>query len=82
MEEKETFNISEHFLVPNHVKLTEEEKKALLEKYNISINQLPEMFASDPAIAPLNAQVGEVIDVVRKSPTTGETHFCRVVING
>ena len=82
MEEQETFNIAEHALVPKHVKLTEEEKNTLLQKYNISIKQLPEIHTSDPAIAHLDAKQGDVIKIIRKSPTIGETSFYRVVIHG
>ena len=82
MEEQEQFNIAEHILVPKHVKLTEEENQKLLEQYNISIKQLPEIRSSDPAIEHIGAKIGDVIKIIRKSPTIGETAFYRVVING
>ncbi len=80
MEEQEKFNISEHFLVPKHVKLTEEEKETILKTFNISLNQLPQILANDPAIQDLHLQQGDVIKILRKSSTVGETIFYRMVI--
>lgn len=71
-----------HFLVPQHTKMPEEEKKEFLDKNNISINQLPQILASDPAIQPLNVVVGDIIKISRKSPTARKTEFYRVVVNG
>jgi len=74
--------ITTHILVPNHSKLTVEEAHALLEKLNISINQLPKILKSDPAIRNLNAEPGDVIKIVRSSQTTGTSDYYRMVING
>ncbi|MBS3175450.1 DNA-directed RNA polymerase subunit H [Candidatus Woesearchaeota archaeon] len=76
------FNITEHFLVPEHIKLTEEEKTILLNKYNITIKQLPMIDIKDPALKDLNPKVGEVIKIVRWSPTSKTTEFYRVVVDG
>jgi len=68
--------------VPKHTKLTIEETNALLGTLNISINQLPKILKSDPAIKHLNAEVGEVICIERNSPTAGKANYYRMVING
>ncbi|RME78120.1 DNA-directed RNA polymerase subunit H [Candidatus Woesearchaeota archaeon] len=73
---------NKHRLVPEHIKLTEEEKKKVLEEYNIQVNQLPIIFASDPAIKDLGAAPGDVIKIIRKSKTAGESVFYRGVANG
>ena len=36
----EKFDVSQHVLVPKHEKLNDKEKKQLLEKYKITINEL------------------------------------------
>src|SRR3989338_5615869 len=54
-------DITAHILVPKHSKMSMEEANALLEKLNISINQLPKILKSDPAIHNLNAEVGDII---------------------
>jgi len=78
----EEFQITKHFLVPEHVKLTDEEKKILLEKYNISLRQLPMIMIKDPAIQSLGANVGDVIKIKRSSKNSKENDFYRVVIDG
>jgi DNA-directed RNA polymerase subunit H len=74
------FNILKHVLVPEHSVLSEEEKKKLLEKYNISEKQLPKILANDPVVRKLGAKVGDVIKIIRKSPVAGECVYYRLVI--
>ncbi|MFA5175889.1 MAG: DNA-directed RNA polymerase subunit H [Candidatus Nanoarchaeia archaeon] len=79
-EKKDKFDITTHSLVPEHIKLTEEEKKQLLQTYNISIKQFPAISQDDAMSKKLNLKLGDVIKVVRKSPTLGESTYYRVVI--
>ncbi len=53
-----------HALQPKHTKLKPEEVKKLLEKYNISISQLPKIKSTDPAL-PEGSMSGEVIKIDR-----------------
>ena len=73
---------SKHILVPKMKKLSEKDKKSLLEKYNISVNQLPSIRSTDAGIASLDVEVGDVIKIERDSPTAGTTVFYRGVIDG
>ncbi len=68
-------------LVPKHEILSEEEKKKLLEKFNISLKQLPRILITDPCVKALGAKVGDVIKITRKSPTAGEYFYYRVVVD-
>lgn len=72
---------SKHVLVPDHSKVSEKEKEELLKKYNISSFQLPRISKNDPAVARLSLKRGDVIKIVRKSPTAGEAVFYRVVFD-
>ena len=72
---------SEHVLVPKHTKLSEKDKKALLEKYTITLKEIPKILKSDPAIAHLGLQEGDVVKIFRKSHTSGESVYYRGVIN-
>jgi len=72
-------DILKHELVPRHEILTAAEKKELLEKMNISEKQLPKILDSDPVIKKIEAKVGDVIKITRKSPTSGETVYYRLV---
>lgn len=78
---RKKIDISNHVLVPKHTKLSEKDKKSLLEKYNISFNKLPKIMVSDPGLAKLGAKVGDVIKIDRPSITAGKTVFYRGVVN-
>ncbi len=78
---KAKFKIDEHILVPKHAKLTEKEKQELLERYKITVKDLPKIYIKDPAIQNLNVSTGDVIKIIRKSPTAGETVYYRSVFD-
>jgi len=75
-------DIRKHMLVPEHSKLIKKEIQELLEKYNLSLNDLPKILSTDPAIEKLNAKESDVIKIIRDSPTAGKSIYYRVVING
>lgn len=79
MEEQKEVNILHHNLIPKHIKLLEQEKKDLLALYNISITQLPKITISDPVLKDLKPQIGDIIKIIRDSPTAAQTIFYRVV---
>jgi DNA-directed RNA polymerase subunit H len=54
-----------HSLQPKHSKLKSDEVKRLLEKYNISVSQLPRIKSDDPAL-PEDCQSGDVIQIERQ----------------
>ena len=76
------FKIEEHILVPKHEKIiNEKEKKELLEKYQITVKELPKIMKKDPMVKELGAKPGDVIRIIRKSETAGEAIFYRCVVN-
>jgi len=76
---KPKFKVDKHILTPKHTKLGEKEKAQLLEKYNVTSKELPKIQKTDAAIKDLDAKPGDVIKILRKSPTAGEAIFYRVV---
>lgn len=78
---KKKFKTDKHILIPKHSKLSDSQKEKLLEKYNISIKELPRILKTDPAIGSLDVKSGDVIKITRKSQTAGEAIFYRVVVN-
>ncbi|RME53320.1 DNA-directed RNA polymerase subunit H [Candidatus Woesearchaeota archaeon] len=82
MVKEEAFRVEEHVLVPKHEKISEAEKKKVLEEHNITVHDLPKILRSDPAIAHLDCKEGDVIRIRRKSLTAGESVFYRGVIDG
>jgi len=77
---KEEVNILEHELVPQHILLSEEEKEKLLQELNVRISDLPKIKINDPAIRHLNPKPGDIVKIIRKSPTAGEAVYYRVVV--
>ncbi len=63
-----------------HKKLSDEEADKFLKKFNVSRKQLPRIRSSDYAILEMNPKRGDIIEIIRDSPTTGKSHFYRVVV--
>lgn len=77
---KKKFTILDHELVPKHILLTKEEKKQLLKQLKIQPEQLPWIRASDPVAKLIGAKPGDIVKIIRKSPTAGETVAYRFVV--
>lgn len=67
-----------HILQPKHSKLKPEEIEKILDKYNISLSQLPKIKFSDAAL-PENCNIGDVIKIERKEADSVVEYF-RVVV--
>lgn len=76
------FDIFKNELVPKHILLKKDEADMILRRMNIRKNQLPWILSSDPAVKAINAKPGDVIMIVRNSPTAGTSIALRVVIPG
>lgn len=74
------FNLFDHKLVPEHRVLNKKEKKELLEKYNIAPSQLPKIKSKDPGAMTVGAKKDDILEVMRDSPTAGETKYYRLVV--
>lgn len=73
----------DHEMVPKHMILTEDERKVLLQKYNIQAEWLPLVKASDPVVRAIDGKPGDIVKIMRKSATAGEyAVFYRLVIKG
>lgn len=67
-----------HILQPKHIKLRPEEVKKLLDKYNITVSQLPKIKSSDSAL-PEGCVKGDVIRLERKEDEKINEYF-RVIV--
>ena len=74
-------DVSKHVLVPKHSKVSEKERKELFEKYAIELKDLPRVFKADPAIVDLDVKEGDIVKIVRNSPTAGLCVFYRRVVS-
>ena len=75
-------DITKHELVPKHILLNDKEKEDVLKQFGIVLKQLPRMHATDPVIQILNGKPGDVVKIIRKSSTAGETIYYRVITKG
>ena len=76
-----SFKLFDHFLVPEHRVISEEEREELLTKYKVRPHQLPKIKASDPAIIAIGAKPGDIVKIVRESPTAGKYVSYRYVVS-
>jgi DNA-directed RNA polymerase subunit H len=72
-------DVSQHELVPEHSVLDEDEVEAVLADYEIDRTELPKIKRKDPAL-PDDAEIGDVVKIVRDSRTTDESVVYRLVI--
>ncbi|MDH5020453.1 DNA-directed RNA polymerase subunit H [Halobacterium rubrum] len=72
-------DVSQHELVPEHTVLDEDTLEEVLEDYEIDRTELPKIKRKDPAL-PDDAEVGDVVKIVRDSRTTDEAIVYRLVI--
>lgn len=77
-----SFNIFDHEFVPKHEILTFEEREKILAKYRMNPYQLPRIKASDPAAVAIGARPGDMIRIIRESPTAGKYVAYRYVVGG
>lgn len=77
---KKKFTILDHELVPRHILLTKEERRQLLEQLKIQPEQLPWIRASDPVAKLIGAKPGDIVKIIRKSPTASEVIAYRFVV--
>jgi DNA-directed RNA polymerase subunit H len=74
-------DVSQHELVPDHALLDDpEEVDAVLAEYDVKRTNLPKIKRTDPAL-PDEAEVGDVVKIVRNSRTTDEAVVYRLVIS-
>ena len=72
-------DVSTHELVPEHTVLEDAAFEDVMEEYNIQKTDLPKIKRTDPAL-PDEAEVGDVIKIVRDSRTTDEAVVYRLVV--
>ncbi|MBN1323374.1 MAG: DNA-directed RNA polymerase subunit H [Methanotrichaceae archaeon] len=75
------FSVLDHELVPPHILLSPEEAEEVLHKFNVQAPQLPKVHVNDPVAKEIGSKVGDVIKVIRHSPTAKESVFYRLVID-
>ncbi|UCE16954.1 MAG: DNA-directed RNA polymerase subunit H [Candidatus Bathyarchaeota archaeon] len=77
-----SFNIFKHELVPKHELLKPEEREKIIAEYRVQPYKLPQIRASDPAAKAIGAIPGDIVRIIRNSPTAGKYISYRYVIEG
>ena len=72
-------DVSEHTLVPEHTVIDEDDLDGVLAEYDVKRTDLPKITRSDPAL-PEDAEVGDVVKIVRDSRTTDIATVYRLVV--
>ncbi len=73
-------NLLEHELVPQHIVLSPQEAREVLEKLGVKPTQLPWITIDDPIVKAIGAKPGDIIKIIRKSHTAGESIAYRYVV--
>jgi len=79
-EKERMINIFQHELVPKHIVLNKKEVEEVLGEYHVKPHQFPYIKVSDPACQMIAAKPGDLIKIIRRSPTAGEATAYRYVI--
>lgn len=80
LESEMLINITEHELVPQHIRLNAEEKEELFSRYKLKDSQLMKLLSTDPIARYYGYKRGEVIKIIRKSETAGRYVTHRLVV--
>ena len=72
--------VPDHVDVPKHEIMRKKDAEEVLEKYHCKTTDLPLIFANDPAIVGLGVKPGDMIKIIRKSATAGESFYYRYVV--
>jgi DNA-directed RNA polymerase subunit H (RpoH/RPB5) len=73
-------DITKHELVPEHIILSDKEKKDILKKYQLEQNQFPRILDTDPVCLHIGAKPGKILKITRKSHTANKVVLYRLVV--
>lgn len=73
--------IPEHNMVPKHEIMTQDEISDLLTLTRTTLQSYPKIYITDPPVAWIGAEVGDLIRIHRHSETTGKSIAYRRVVN-
>ena len=72
--------VPDHIYVPKHEIMTKKDAQKVLDEFNCKPTELPLIFVDDPAILGLGVKPGDMIRIIRKSGTAGESIYYRYVV--
>lgn len=77
------FDITTHRKVSPHRILNDDEKKAFMDKYHVKdpLSQMPMIDSQDIMAKWIGAKPGDIVEIMRKSETSGATPYYRVCVS-
>ena len=72
--------VPDHVYVPKHEIMNKKDAQKVLDEFNCKPTELPLIFVDDPAILGLGVKPGDMIRIIRKSGTAGESIYYRYVV--
>lgn len=73
------FNVLEHEMQPKFRILSDEEKQEIMKQYNITKDkEFPDIFRFDPVSQAIGIRPGEVMEIIRSSPTAVKSVYFRI----
>ena len=75
------YNALDYEMVPEHIVLDDDEVEELTDRYEINKTDLPKIGRLDAAIKETDGEPGDVVKVVRESPTAGEAVAYRIIVD-
>ena len=73
------FNLIKHELVPRHIICSTSKRNEILEKYNVTKDQLPQIRTSDPVARFYGMTKGQLIKIVRPAESMPQVHGKKLV---
>jgi len=77
-----SYNVLEHFLNPDLAVIEKNEATKIINKYGGNPFNFPIMLSTDPSAEKIGAQTGDIVKVIRKSPTNITSIYYRFVVEG
>lgn len=71
-------DITQHQMVPRHIRLSEEEQEMVLQKYAATEQHMPKILLTDPMARYLGLRLGDMVRIERKMGNQGELPMYRV----
>lgn len=75
------FELQNHHMVPKHNLLSPPEVEKVLKKYDVEPAQFPKVHVTDPVIKEIGGVVGDIVEIIRDSPTAKIAISYRLVID-
>ncbi len=77
---KVDLDVSDHHLVPVHEILPSKEGLKAVKEAGFTPANLPKIFSDDPAIKRQGPEAGDIVKIIRSSPTAGKLVIYRLVV--